>query len=229
MQDSKGDYLVTRLAPCSDCVRVSRQKTKPNTSTSKQITDLFLDTFSTTANEQLSTSPSQSSEWNYMEIDDKFKIATVLADNVSLLVDVNDLASDKKTGSSEPSAANLIENCDDDERMKLKLFETSDWIFCFMIDDICYSVLKNFPLNCPKHGPQFARAIAPDLAFDDIDEKFLVTNQNLKIESLLGRGSFGSVFCGSLLFKNSNDNKARLERKNSVQQAWVIIKKFLRN
>ena len=208
------------------CVIVSRHKTSKPTRTSKQITDLFLDTFTTTANEQLSTSPSQSSGWNYLEIDHKFKIATVLADNVSLLVDANDLASDKKMGSSEPSAANLIENCDDDERMKLKLFETSDWIFCFMIDDICYSVLKNFPLNCPKHGPQFNRAIAPDLAFDDIDERFLVTNQNLKIESLLGRGSFGSVFCGSLLFKNSTDNKARLEKKNSVHQACVR-KKFL--
>jgi hypothetical protein len=239
MQDSKGDYLVTRLAPCVDCVRITRQKAnksnrKRTTSLNKQITDLFLDTFSTTANEQPSVSPNPNSDlnsWNFMEIDDKFKIATVLADNVSLLVDTNDLANDRKqlnlsssTLTMASNESNAIENCDDEEKVKLKLFETTDWIFCFMIDDICYSVLKNFPLNCPKHGAQFARAIAPDLAFDDIDEKFLVTSQNLKIESLLGRGSFGSVFCGSLFYKNSNQSSDK-SRKNSAQEGVRVAVK----
>ena len=75
-----------------------------------------------------------------------------------------------------------------------------------MIDDICHSVLKNSRLACPKHGEQVVALIAPDLAFNDIEDKYLITKQKLCIESLLGRGSFGSVYCGSLGFSNNNNN-----------------------
>jgi hypothetical protein len=184
---------------------------------------LFMDTFSTNVNEPHPhmNETKNTDTWNYMDIDDKFKIATVLADNVSLIIDSNDLGdtlpmsismNDKKrivsntstlTTNSNESTNSYIkyENYDDEEKLKLKLFESTNWIYCFMLDDVCYSVLRNFVLNCPKHGTQLARIVAPDIAFEDIDDKFLVSNENLKIEALLGRGSFGSVFCGSLMFK----------------------------
>ena len=78
-----------------------------------------------------------------------------------------------------------------------------EWTYCFMIDDICHSVLKNSRLVCPKHGEQVAALIAPDLAFNDIEDKYLITKQKLCIESLLGRGS---VFYGSLDFSNNNSS-----------------------
>ena len=90
-----------------------------------------------------------------------------------------------------------------------------------MLDDVCYSVLKTgIILRCPKHGEQLARQIAPDLAFEDIEEKFLISNDSLKIESLLGRGSFGSVFAGSLLVKSNSVKVAVkvLETINSSNQ-----------
>lgn len=80
-----------------------------------------------------------------------------------------------------------------------------------MLDDICYSVLKNSKLTCPKHGQKTASQIAPDLAFEDIEKKFLINPECLKIEKLLGRGSFGSVFFGSL-------------QVNTSQQTTQIIK-----
>lgn len=75
-----------------------------------------------------------------------------------------------------------------------------------MLDDICYSVLKNSKLVCIKHGEQVSREVAPDLAFDDIEQKYLITQDNLKIEKLLGRGSFGSVFSGSLFTSLMNNH-----------------------
>ena len=57
-----------------------------------------------------------------------------------------------------------------------------------------------------EHGEQLAALIAPDLAFNDIEDKYLIIKQKLCIESLLGRGSFGSVYCGSLDFYNNNHN-----------------------
>ena len=231
MQDSKGDYLVTRLAPCVDCIKNTRLNTINSLSTAKQEattstsqqhqSDLFMDTFSTNANDSLHKDEpkNEANTWNYLDIDDKFKIATVLADNVSLIIDPSDLggestSSEKKrlasiastlTTNSNESGQSYIkyENYDDEEKLKLKLFESTNWIYCFMLDDVCYSVLRNFVLSCPKHGVQLARVVAPDIAFEDIDDKFLVSNENLKIEALLGRGSFGSVFCGSLMFKVS--------------------------
>jgi len=236
MQDSKGDYLVTRLAPCVDCIRNARlntvnliNKQESESANSKLTTDLFVDTFSTNVNDNAHKNETNSdlNNWNYTEVDDKIKIATILADNVSLIIDTNDLGSNLMSGSgggadsshlsssynerkryssissTNDSSSNFIkyENYDDEEKLKLKLFESTNWIFCFMLDDVCYSVLKNFTLTCPKHGTQSARVVAPDIAFEDIDDRYLVSNENLKIEALIGRGSFGSVFCGSLVFK----------------------------
>lgn len=91
---------------------------------------------------------------------------------------------------------------DADEHSKLAAFDSLGWLYCFMLDDLCYSVLKQprMPtLLCPKHGEQNAREIAPDLAFEDIDTSLLISDASaLVIDSLLGRGSFGSVFRGSL-------------------------------
>jgi hypothetical protein len=227
MQDSKGDYLVTRLAPCVDCIKNTRlntinliNKQETEKANSKLTNDLFMDAFSTNVNDPMHKNETTNdlNNWNYTEIDDKFKIATVLADNVSLIIDSNEIghgagesssfsSTEKKRFSSISSANdssnNYIkyENYDDEEKLKLKLFESSNWIFCFMLDDVCYSVLKSFTLTCPKHGTQSARTIAPDIAFEDIEDRYLVSSENLKIEALIGRGSFGSVFCGSLVFK----------------------------
>lgn len=91
---------------------------------------------------------------------------------------------------------------DRDEMDKLAAFDSVNWLYCFMLDDLCYSVLRHPrtpTLVCPRHGEQNARDIAPDLAFEDIDSSLLISDSStLSIDSLLGRGSFGSVFSGSL-------------------------------
>lgn len=69
MQDSKGDYLVTRLAPCSDCVKVAKGKIIERKSSLDS-------TFSFLSPDEIS---------NFMSINDKFKIET--SDNVSFSVD----------------------------------------------------------------------------------------------------------------------------------------------
>lgn len=104
--------------------------------------------------------------------------------------------------SRSPLPSSSFHLCEEDDEQKLSAFDSVDWLFCFMLDDLCYSVLKHprTPnLICPRHGGQNARDIAPDLAFEDIDASLLISNaSSLVIESLLGRGSFGSVFRGSL-------------------------------
>jgi hypothetical protein len=50
----------------------------------------------------------------------------------------------------------------------------SQLIYCFMIDDVCYSVLKSGALSCAQHGEQRAEALAPDLAFCDIEDSLLI-------------------------------------------------------
>lgn len=85
-----------------------------------------------------------------------------------------------------------------------------------MLDDICYSVLKSSRLVCPKHGQQIANQIAPDLAFEDIEKKFLIKQECLKIEKLIGRGSFGSVFFGSLTINPNQKVKVAVKVLESI-------------
>ena len=98
-----------------------------------------------------------------------------------------------------------------------------------MINDICHSVLKNSRLVCPKHGEQVAALIAPDLAFNDIEDKYLITEQKLCIESLLGRGSYGraattAIYCGSLGFsKNNNNSNAKDEATTESRRVQVAV------
>ncbi|CAF0874165.1 unnamed protein product, partial [Brachionus calyciflorus] len=134
MQDSKGDYLVTRLAPCENCVK------------------------------------------SYLE---------------------NNFVSQEKK--------KIFFDLNESDLEKLKQFENFQWIYCFMLDDVCYSVLKNSHLICVRHGEQDTNKIAPDLAFKDIEQKYLITQDNLKIEKILGRGSFGSVFSGVLFTPYTSD------------------------
>ena len=165
MQDSKGDYLVTRLSPCIDCLQ-SAEKTIHQKSGDSANFELI--------------------RQNLLEINSV---------ETKLPVDLNNSITDK-------------------------LLETSDFIFCFILDDVCYSVLKNTTLSCPRHGVQTAGEIGPDLAFEDIQEQFLIANDKLKIENLLGRGSFGFVFPGFLSFKNNDTIRVAvkvLETLNSSQ------------
>jgi hypothetical protein len=180
MQDSKGDYLVTRLAPCHDCIRhvpsssqLRRSQSKPSshslTATSSSA-NLFVDTFSISASEDTASQQPPPS-----------------------IPTTNDDTADELEFSAQ-----------DEE--KLKQFDGLDWIYCFMLDDICYSVMKSSRLMCPRHGRQTAHVIAPDLAFEDIESNFLIANDSLRLEALLGRGSFGSVFAGLLTFRSGGDS-----------------------
>jgi hypothetical protein len=126
----------------------------------------------------------EENEWNIVSLDEKFKIATVLDDSL---------------GTVEPNTHEI----DDVETLNLINGDT-EWIYCFMLDDICFSVMKQFDLKCPLHGNQDVDRIAPDLAFKDLCKTFVIDETNLKLEKLLGRGSFGSVYCG---FLSSNFNK----------------------
>ena len=85
-----------------------------------------------------------------------------------------------------------------------KKLNNTDYIFSFMIDDICFSVMKQDSfLTCPKHGEQPVHRLAPDLAFEDIEDRLIISQNILTIEGLLGRGSFGFVYAGFLDLKNS--------------------------
>lgn len=94
-----------------------------------------------------------------------------------------------------------------------------------MIDDVCYSVLKNSILHCPKHGEQRAETLAPDLAFNDIEDNLLVSKDVLKIEGLLGRGSFGLVFSGILSGTVENPPVKR-HLTNHIQLSSISFENF---
>ncbi len=161
---SLGEYLVTRLAPCVQCIYAAKQRLK------NEVKDPNMP-------------EREQNDWNIVSIDEKFKIATVLDDSYGM----------------EQSHHEI----DDVETLNLINGDT-EWIYCFMLDDVCFSVMKNFDLKCPLHGKQEAVQVAPDLAFKDLNRTFIVEEANLKFEKLLGRGSFGSVYCGLL---NSNQNR----------------------
>jgi hypothetical protein len=150
--------------------------------------------------------------------------------------------------SPSPVLQSTSDFLDAEEKLKLSAFESLDWIYCFMLDDLCYSVLKQHhtpTLNCPRHAQQSARQIAPDLAFEDIDTSLLISDSSLKIESLLGRGSFGSVFKGSLgsdkvavkvlenlkssatqssSLNNNNNNNNEMSERSSNSKSWTYRK-----
>lgn len=162
MQDSKGQYLVTRLSPCLQCLdsaeRALRQHKRP----------LY---------QQLNSSTEESNYELILRELVEFNQSWV-RDNVSQASGLSNISMSK---SAFPET-----------------FRNTSFIYCFMIDDLCYSVLKSSILLCPQHGEQQAEMLAPDLAFDDIEDNLLVSKDILKIESLLGRGSFGLVFSGVL-------------------------------
>ena len=177
MQDSKGEYLVTRLSPCKECLITAEQNLEKNT-------------------RKMSSRAARSEN----EFQNYEKIKKELSD-----ITPNDM--------NDP-----LESLTDRQSQSMIILENhlknADFIFSFMIDDVCYSVLKNSNLSCPKHGEQTAEIIAPDLAFEDIEDSLLISHNVLKIEGLLGRGSFGYVFSGYLNLKNTFNDKERFPTKS---------------
>lgn len=53
-------------------------------------------------------------------------------------------------------------------------------------------------LSCPKHGLLSINSIAPDIVFDDILDCYKIDSDQLERCKLIGRGTFGFVFRGSL-------------------------------
>ena len=185
MQDSKGDYLVTRLAPCFKCVKSVLLKTKPKSSLDLNNQDNFNLSSSFTSNNE---------NWNSLETDEKSRAASLLSEKNSI--------ADDELEKSDFSIDNN-ENC----KLKLKLNEKNDWIYCFMLDDVCHSVLKDEKLQCPKHGEQSAHLIAPNLAFEDIEDKYLIKTCNLKIERIIGRITSIIWFCVQWLFDSQQNEQ----------------------
>lgn len=139
--------------------------------------------------------------------------------NISSLA--NNQTSTSGQSSSDPNKSSTSSQLNKEENEKLSAFSGLDWIYCFMLDDLCYSVLRHPrtpTLICPKHGEQVAREIAPDLAFEDIDSSLLISDAStLAFESLLGRGSFGSVFSGSL-----GPHKVAVKVLENLKQAPIV-------
>lgn len=181
MQDSTGDYLVTRLSPCNKCI----QKACEASQDPKVTYD--------------------NDEWNIVGIDKKLKTATLLEET--------------------------MENSQISER--LKDFSNISWIYCFMIDDVCFSVFRQVDLNCPKHGNQQAIDIAPDICFYDIDRSLIITQNNLYFDRLLGRGSFGAVYNGVITSPINKNDKIKvavkaLENLNIEKKSDLNLRKSIR-
>ncbi len=150
MQDSKGEYLVTRLSPCSGCL-VAAETTHAMNAKSGVV------------------SGHDSDDLNYELI----------------RREIGELARETP------------------ETVAKKL-QKADYIYSFMIDDVCYAVVRQKAvLVCPKHGEMSVRVIAPDLAFEDLEDNLIVSEEVLQIEGLLGRGSFGFVYQGYLDLKSN--------------------------
>ena len=218
MQDSKGDYLVTRLAPCFQCTQVAKQRLKAKLSKQNDRLPSIDSMHKLSIGSEDVSLPSDPSldnaAWNFVNIDEKFKIATVFEDTVSLMDDrlKNEIVD------TPPPLQKGSQSDDFNNRMSLKFseFVNIDWVFCFMTDDICYSVLKGVNLNCPKHGLQLAANIAPDLSFEDIESHLKIPKNCLKIDKLLGRGSFGSVYSGLLQSNKYDRTKIAIKALESV-------------
>lgn len=186
MQDSKGEYLVTRLTPCTDCLIAAEQNLAMNFKSGVLAHD--------------------AEDINYEMI--RREIA--------------DMSHVQETESG------LGRQYLDNSTLQKKL-QNADYIFALMIDDVCYAVMKqDSVLSCPKHGEQLARMIAPDLAFEDIDDHLIISHKILTIEGLLGRGSFGFVYGGYLDLKHGSGkeivkpNKSiSFENYNKVSMGFI--------
>lgn len=53
-------------------------------------------------------------------------------------------------------------------------------------------------IHCPRHGLISLNQIAPDIVFDDVSDCFRIDNDQIERCKLIGRGTFGFVFKGSL-------------------------------
>lgn len=188
MQDSKGDYLVTRLAPCYKCVNSALSKTTTNGN----------------------------------------KKSNEIPENISIRSSVSEASQDAVSNDFLNEEDFLQFNFDtiSNEKLKLKTNVKSDWIYCFMLDDVCHSVLKNAKLICPKHNEQAPNLIAPDLAFEDIEEKYLIKTSHLKFENIIGRGSFGSVYTGEVSITQSvtQSSNAKYTQQTEEKKLKVAIK-----
>lgn len=189
MQDSKGQYLVTRLSPCLQCLDSAERALRTDKRPLCQ---------------QLNTSAQES---NYELI-----LRELLEFNQSWVRD-------------NVSEASGLSNISISKSAFPETFRNTSFIYCFMIDDLCYSVLKSSILLCPQHGEQQAETLAPDLAFDDIEDNLLVSKDILKIESLLGRGSFGLVFSGVLSGAGKN-LPAKRHLTNHIQSGSLSFENF---
>ena len=234
MQDSKGDYLVTRLAPCNECTEIAFKRLNKKLITASKSQNKIKNT---KAGEDTTYTMHINNSYSF---NDPFQMPLSTSESV----DIEKLRIEEIRRNEKSDNDNYEENEENDKESNivsklladllsdnnLKQFDFTPWIYCFLLDNVCYSVLKNDTkvLTCPKHGNQLPHLIAPDIAFEDMEEKHLIKcSDSLKIETLLGRGSFGSVFCGSLIFKeNENGDQRNVRVAVKMLESSVTSSKF---
>ncbi|XP_043263337.1 leucine-rich repeat serine/threonine-protein kinase 1 [Colletes gigas] len=68
--------------------------------------------------------------------------------------------------------------------------------YSWMVEECILSAYSNKPIRCPKHYDIPLSHMAPDIIFMDLGSKHLIKLEDIKLGTLLGRGSYGFVFKG---------------------------------
>uniref|UniRef100_A0A1I8HKB2 non-specific serine/threonine protein kinase n=1 Tax=Macrostomum lignano TaxID=282301 RepID=A0A1I8HKB2_9PLAT len=81
-----------------------------------------------------------------------------------------------------------------------------DVVYCAAVEEFIYNYLeKQVILQCPVHKKEFN---APDLMFQDLDPDKILSIEQVKILSFIGKGNFGTVFSGSIRTKEGEQYAA---------------------
>uniref|UniRef100_A0AC35THI1 Non-specific serine/threonine protein kinase n=1 Tax=Rhabditophanes sp. KR3021 TaxID=114890 RepID=A0AC35THI1_9BILA len=94
--------------------------------------------------------------------------------------------------------------------------ESSPKLYAFTIEECILKFHDSVIMKCPQHNMVDVRQVSPDSAFLDISKDLIINCENLRKSKLIGRGSFGFVFFGSVKLKNDFIPEAALKMLEPV-------------
>ena len=181
---SDGRFLITRIVPCTLCMRCFVEDTSYSnchSSTNKNA--------QSNSNKVVVLSP-DTAEVDSNLVDfykSEVKKATLQASQDTKQESHDSAISTLKTETSVSTAESTVPTS------TLSLYHS---VYAFMVEECILAVYEDRRLECPTHGRLRMDKLAPDVMFSDLKENFCIEREQLRFGKLLGRGSFGFVFRG---------------------------------
>lgn len=185
---SEGKFLVTRLVPCNQCLINSLDSLSPSPQAQKAL-----------------KSPDE--DWQLIDAIDNLNLGLIGAQRQ---IGSHDSVSSRDSGMGMEST---IRRSTDEFHSSvhsgfyLKEIEEYPLIYSFLVEECILSIYgQDKTIRCPLHGQQSMESIAPDTAFVDLGDYYLIKPQDIRYGKLLGRGAFGFVFRATIKQKHPSQN-----------------------